>query len=41
MTIYNCVHCMHWNEMLPEYRQTVMAMVLDDFRSVLNPMEIQ
>lgn len=37
--IYHAIHCMHWNEMLPEYRQTIVAMLLDDFRTVLNPEE--
>jgi hypothetical protein len=37
MSIYRAVHCVHWNEMLPDYRQLIIAMVLDDFRSVLNP----
>jgi len=39
MQIYNSIHCMKWAEMTPEYRQQVMAMVLDDFRSVLNPQQ--
>lgn len=35
MNIYQSIHCMHWNEMEPEYRLLITAMVLDDFRSVL------
>lgn len=35
--IYSAIHCVYWNEMLPEYRQKIVAMVLDDFRGVLNP----
>lgn len=35
MNIYQAIHCVHWNEMLPDYRQIICAMVLDDFRSVL------
>lgn len=35
--IYNAAHCMDWSEMVPDYRQKLVAMVLDDFRSVLNP----
>lgn len=37
MDIYSAIHCISWNEMIPEFRQNVIAMVLDDFRSVLNP----
>ncbi len=36
MNIYRLAHCMHWNQMTPEYRQTLVAMVLDDFRVLLN-----
>ncbi len=35
--VYSSIHCMHWNEMLPEYREMIVAMVLDDFRTVLHP----
>ncbi len=35
MDVYNSIHCMHWNEMLPEYRMMITAMILDDFRTVL------
>jgi len=35
--VYYALHCMNWNEMLPDYRQMIVAMVLDDFRSVLCP----
>lgn len=35
MQVYNSIHCIHWNEMLPEYRQVIIAMVLDDFRCIL------
>lgn len=37
MEVYRTMHCVHWNEMLPEFRQALIAMVLDDFRSVFNP----
>ena len=37
MLVYRTVHCVDWNEMLPDYRQLVVAMVLDDFRMVLCP----
>lgn len=32
--IYRSVHCMHYDEMLPEFRQQLLAMVMDDFRSI-------
>lgn len=35
--IYHAAHCISWNNMLPDFRQQLIAMVLDDFRSVLNP----
>lgn len=35
--IYRAAHCIRWNEMTSEYRQVLVAMVLDDFRAVLNP----
>jgi len=35
--IYDAAHCLHWNEMLPDYRTMLVAMILDDFRTVLNP----
>ena len=38
--VYSSIHCMNWNEMTPEYRQEIVAMLLDDFRSVLMPEEI-
>jgi hypothetical protein len=37
MNVYSSIHCMDWNEMTPEYRQIITAMILDDFRPVLNP----
>ena len=40
MDIYHAVHCVHWNEMLPEYSRTIMCMILDDFRPILNPKEM-
>ena len=35
--IYRAAHCLHWSDMLPDYRQMLVAMVLDDFRPVLSP----
>ncbi len=37
MALYQAVHCVHWNEMLSDYRTSLIAMVLDDFRTILNP----
>jgi hypothetical protein len=37
LNIYNAAHCLNWSDMLPEYRQLLVAMVLDDFRVVLCP----
>lgn len=37
LSIYQATHCMGWNEMTPEYRQLITAMILNDFRSILNP----
>lgn len=37
MDIYQAAHCIHWNAMLTDYKTTLFAMILDDFRSVLNP----
>lgn len=35
MRLYQTVHCVNWNEMLPDFRQNLVAMILDDFRMVL------
>lgn len=35
MDVYSSQHCIHWNEMLPDFRATLCAMILDDFREVL------
>lgn len=37
MNIYSAAHCLNWNEMLPDYRNMLVAMLLDDFRTILNP----
>ncbi len=34
--IYSAQHCVHWNQMLPDFRETFTAMVLNEFRSVFN-----
>lgn len=33
--IYSAAHCLNWSDMLPDYRQMLVAMILDDFRTVL------
>jgi hypothetical protein len=35
MDIYSAVHCVQYNEMTPEYRTMIIALVIDDFRYVL------
>lgn len=37
--IYKSIHCMNWNDMTDDFRLKIIAMVLDDFRSVLSPEE--
>lgn len=37
MQVYQLNHCVDWNDMLPDLRESLVAMILDDFRSVLNP----
>jgi len=37
MKVYHTQHCVYWNTMLPDFRQMLVAMILDDFRCVLNP----
>jgi hypothetical protein len=39
MDIYITIHCMDWSEMVENFRQQIVAMILDDFRSVLSPQE--
>jgi len=39
MQLYNSQHCVSWNEMLEDFRIKLIAMILDDFRSVLMPTE--
>jgi hypothetical protein len=33
---YRSIHCMRWNEMLPEFKSKVIAFIFDDFRKILN-----
>lgn len=35
--LYDAAHCLHWNKMLPDFRMQLIAMILDDFRPILNP----
>ena len=37
MDIYRSAHCMQYDQMTPQYRELLVAMILDDFRAVLNP----
>lgn len=37
LSLYSTQHCINWTDMLPEFRMTITAMILDDFRCVLNP----
>jgi hypothetical protein len=39
LNIYNAIHCVNWSDMLPDFTTKVIAMVLDDFRSILNRQE--
>lgn len=38
--IYSAAHCIRWDEMMPDYRTMLVAMVLDDFRTALCPEDI-
>ncbi len=40
MKLYQTQHCVYWKEMTSEFRQMLVAMVLDDFRCVLNPSSV-
>lgn len=40
MNVYSSIHCMDWNDMLPDFRMMITAMVLDDFRGILNPEDL-
>ena len=35
--VYSANHCISWNEMAPDYRELLIAMILDDFRELLDP----
>jgi hypothetical protein len=36
MAIYQAQHCVDWSDMLPDFRQVLVAMILDDFGEVLS-----
>lgn len=38
--VYGAIHCVHWNEMESEYRTMIIAMVLDDFKLILQDPEL-
>jgi hypothetical protein len=40
MRVYQTQHCVSWSEMTDDFRQMLVAMVLDDFRCVLNPSDV-
>lgn len=40
MKVYSTQHCVYWKEMMPDFRQMLVAMILDDFRRVLNPSDV-
>lgn len=35
--LYHTQHCIYYDQMLPDFRESLIGMVLDDFRDVLNP----
>ena len=35
MRVYNAIHCVNYGDMEDDYRQTLIAMVIDDFRELL------
>ena len=35
--LYQSVHCLNWGDMEPDFRTRLIALVLDDFRCILNP----
>lgn len=37
MLIYGQLHCIDWSAMEEDVRSTVMSLILDDFRTILNP----
>lgn len=41
LAVYHACHCIHWRDMLPDFRQSIIAMLLDDFREILNPKQAQ
>lgn len=35
LLLYRTQHCNYWKDMLPEFREQLIAMIMDDFRDVL------
>jgi len=33
--VYHTQHCVNWRDMLPEFKEQLVAMILDDFKEVL------
>ena len=40
MKVYQTQHCVYWSQMTNDFRQMLVAMILDDFRCVLNPSDV-
>jgi len=38
LNYYRVFHCVYWNEMLDDTRLRLTALILDDFRQILNPL---
>ena len=36
LLLYRTQHCIHWKDMEPQFRDALIAMILDDFRGALN-----
>lgn len=35
LQLYKTIHCIHWSEMTPVFRQSLVAMIFDDLRPIL------
>lgn len=35
--IYHTAHCIHWGDMTLDYKEQLIAMVMDDFRTLFEP----
>ena len=36
LLLYRTQHCIHWKDMEPQFKDALIAMILDDFRDALN-----